>query len=50
MSANKRYMNRIILSGLPMIKTGQRACAIRFDDGSEAHDVTGQFLLHLGAA
>ena len=50
MGANKRYMNQITVAGLPMIKTGQRGCAVRFDDGSEAHDITRRFVRQLGAA
>jgi hypothetical protein len=29
--ANKRYMNQITVAGLPMIKTGQRVCAMGLD-------------------
>ena len=50
LSANKRCMNWIILTGRSMIKTGQRGCAVRFDDGSEAHDITRRFVRQLGAA
>lgn len=50
LSANKRYRNWIILTGRSMIKTGQRGCAVRFDDGSEAHDITRRFGRQLVAA
>jgi hypothetical protein len=43
MSANKCYMNRINLSGLPMIKTGQRACDIGFEADHKSMMLQGNF-------
>jgi len=39
MSANKRYIDRMMLAGLSMIKTGQWAWDMGLGDGSECHDL-----------
>ena len=49
MSANKHSMNRIILAGLSMIKTGQCVCGMGLGDRSECHGIASHYVLRLVA-